>query len=344
MKAGCRILKPEDIPPAGRRTFGLDVLEGLSKKPKRIPPAYFYDQTGSELFREISGLEEYYITRCEYEILAGHRDELAGFLPREPFNLVELGAGDGRKTVLLLEHFLKSGFEFEYIPLDISADAIEELILTLEEKIPDSSLNVQGIVAEYFDGLKWLAERETRKSLVLFLGSNIGNFDRPGTRRFLQHLWNCLKPDDLALIGFDLKKNIDVLNGAYNDSRGVTRRFNFNLLERINRELGGNFDLDKFAFYSRYNVLSGAVESFLVSMEAQQVLVEDLEKIFSFEAWEAIHTESSYKFLESDIVCLAAEAGFVVERQFLDPSGYFADSLWRVVKPEPVEAGSCRSG
>ena len=264
-----------DIPQSFRRTFALDVLEGLSQRPKQIAPVYLYDRKGSKLFRQITALEEYYLTKCEHEILTVYKEEISQFLPRQSFNMIELGAGDGRKTVLLIDHFIKKQLEFEYITLDISPESVNGLTLSLEEMF-SPGLKVTGIIAEYFDGLKWLANKSSSKNLILFLGSNIGNFDYLSVRKFLRHLWDCLKPEDQVLIGFDLKKDIVVLNRAYNDPGGVTREFNMNLLDRINRELDGDFDRERFRYYSGYEVTTGAVESYLVSRERQEVSIRDL--------------------------------------------------------------------
>ena len=339
-KARYEILKP-DIPQSFRRSFALDVLEGLSKNPKQIAPVYLYDKKGSELFQEITDLEEYYLAQCEQEILTESREEICRSLPAEPFNLIELGAGDGHKTVLLIDYLIKKKFNFEYIPLDISPESMNGLTHSLGEIFCASDLKITGIIAEYFDGLKWFANRSSSRNLILFLGSNIGNFDPQGARKFLRHLWDSLNSGDQVLIGFDLKKDLAVLNRAYNDSRGITKEFNLNLLDRINRELGGNFDREKFSFYSAYDVVTGAVESYLVSMEKQEVFIRDLNMRFTFNAWEPIHTESSYKFLESEISCLAVETGFQVQKDFLDSRGYFTDSLWRVLKPGTSMVDAC---
>ncbi len=333
------VLKP-DIPQSFHRTFALDVLEGLSQRPKQIPPVYLYDEKGSSLFQQITTLEDYYVTQCEHEIFTVHKEEISLFLPRQSFNLIELGAGDGKKTVVLIDHFIKRYFDFEYITLDISPESVNDLTLKLKRMFPPA-LKVTGLIAEYFEGLKWLANKSSSNNLILFLGSNIGNFDLAGARRFLRQLWDCLKSEDQVLIGFDLKKDIEVLNRAYNDPAGVTREFNMNLLDRINRELGGNFDREKFLFYSGYDVTTGAVESYLVSKVRQEVFIRDINRVFSFEAWEPIHTESSYKFLETDIVCLAAETGYEVQKDFFDSRGYFIDSLWKVIKPARQSAGAC---
>jgi len=312
------------------QAFASDVLVGLSKIPKRLSSRYFYDKRGSRLFQKIMGLPEYYLTACEFDILKSQTDVFSSLIEGESFNLVELGAGDGRKTSILLEHFLKMSCDFQYIPIDISEASMETLSSHLSDKFPELTSN--GIVAEYFDGLKWLNYMNSQRNMVLFLGSNLGNFDKAHSRAFLHNLWNALNDGDYVVIGFDLKKDIKLMLKAYNDSEGVTAEFNLNLLRRINRELGGNFDLSKFQFHSSYDVLSGAMESYLVSKEKQTVFIKEISQSFSFEAWESIHTEYSYKYLESDIQELAAETGFVIEQQLYDSRKYFVDSIWRVQK------------
>jgi uncharacterized SAM-dependent methyltransferase len=196
-------------------------------------------------------------------------------------------------------------------------------------------------VGEYADGLQWLCqEHGERANLVLFLGSNVGNFTRARARNFLRRLWNDLRTDDYLLMGFDLKKDIDVLVAAYNDRQGVTARFNLNLLERMNRELGANFELSKFRHYGTYDVYQGAMKSYLVSLDRQSVHIESLGHSFEFEAWEPVHTEYSYKFLESDIVSLAADTGFSIDGHFYDSRRYFVDSLWRVNARNRIERAS----
>lgn len=312
------------------QAFGSDVLVGLSQIPKRLSSRYFYDERGSLLFQKIMDLPEYYLTASEFEILKSRTDAFSSLLEGESFNLVELGAGDGRKTSILLEHFLKKNLDFQYIPIDISEVSMQTLTNLLNKKFPKLTSN--GIVAEYLDGLKWLNYMNSQMNMVLFLGSNIGNFDKAHSRAFLHNLWNALNNGDFVVIGFDLKKDIDLMLKAYNDAEGVTAKFNLNLLRRINRELGGDFDLNKFQFHSSYDVFTGAMESYLVSKEKQTVFVKEISQSFLFEAWEPIHTEYSYKYLESDIQELAAETGFVIEKQLYDSKKYFVDSIWRVQK------------
>ena len=314
--------------------FALDVLVGLSAPRKSIPSKYFYDAMGSDLFRQITELPEYYPTACELEILEYHREAIARYGDYEPFNLVELGAGFSKKTTTLLEYFTDAKLDFRYVPIDISESAMCSLVESLNGRFP--TMEVNGLVADYFTGMKWLNNRHKRKSLVLFLGSSIGNFTHAQACVFMRNVWNCLNHDDLILIGFDLKKDIDLLLRAYNDSKGVTREFNLNLLHRINRELGGRFDMTKFRHFGTYDVFSGGMESYLVSQERQSVFIEKIGRSFTFEPWEPIHTEYSYKYLMSDIEQLARETGFEIYENFFDSRRFFTDSMWRVYKPGSV--------
>lgn len=313
------------------RDFALDVLVSLSERPKRLSSKYMYDDEGSDLFQRIMGVEEYYPTACEREILQEHGRSILATCGNEPLNLVDLGAGDGAKTMILLRALLESGIDFQFVPIDISEGAMQSLVTTVQAELPD--VPIDGLVCEYADGLDWLATHQSgRRNLLLFLGSNIGNFDKPRARAFLRRLWTALKDDDYALVGFDLKKDIDVLLGAYNDREGVTAAFNLNLLERINRELGGSFDLERFRHYGTFDVFSGAMQSYLVSLVEQDVRIESLGRSFHFEAWEPIHTEYSYKYLDQDIEDLAVDCGFEVEAKYRDGRRYFVDALWRVRK------------
>jgi L-histidine N-alpha-methyltransferase len=311
-------------------TFALDILVGLSEPRKTIPSRYLYDEEGSRLFLRITELPEYYLTDCELEILKAKVERVAAYVKDSPFNLVEFGAGHELKPSVLIESFLGRGLDFRYVPIDISSTALEELVARLEQRFPE--LHQRGVVSEYFTGMRWLANRDTRCNLVLFLGSNIGNFNRSQARVFLRNLWNALNDGDFVLIGFDLKKDIERLLSAYNDSAGVTAAFNLNVLTRINRELGGEFDCARFRHFGTYDVFSGAMESYLVSTDPQEVFVERIGRSFSFHAWEPIHTEYSYKYLESDILELARDTGFVLRENFFDSRRWFVDSLWQVKK------------
>ncbi len=325
------VLTP-DIKNDPAHELALSVLEGLSKKPKNLPSRLFYDDKGSELFKKIMELEEYYPTRCEAEILDQYSGKIAGYLTGEDVNIVELGCGDGTKTIKILNGFLKNQNKITFVPLDISRAAVDFLLGNLKKEYGKIPFSVQGLVAEYFQGLTWLTDNASQRNLVIFLGSNIGNFNRPTALRFLRHLWHSLNPNDLVLIGFDLKKDLDILYDAYNDKDGVTKEFNFNVLDRINQLLGGEFKRENFQHQGLYNIQTGAMESYLISQKDHTVNIEEVGKSFHFEAWEPIHMEYSYKYLKSDIENLAGDTGFEILENFTDKNGYFIDSLWKVIK------------
>jgi dimethylhistidine N-methyltransferase len=313
-----------------RDAFALDVLVGLSESPKWLPSKYLYDDRGSELFYRITQLPEYYVTGCELEIIQRDGRAMVSHLGDRPFNLVELGAGYGSKTIALLKQFLEMDLDFHYVPIDISELAMARLVNDIREQLPD--VRTEGLVSDYFNGLKWLNNRYSRQNFVIFLGSSIGNFLRAEARQFLRNVWNCLNHNDLTLTGFDLKKDIELLLLAYNDSQGITSEFNLNYLERINRELGGQFDISRFRHYGTYDVFAGGMKSYLVSLEPQTVFIESIGRSFTFEAWEPIHIENSYKYLKAEIDELAHLTGFEVKRHYIDSREYFIDSVWKVVK------------
>lgn len=313
-----------------REQFALDVLMGFSATEKFLPSKYFYDSFGSKIFEDITDVEEYYLTNCEFDVFHRNKSSLAEYLKGSHFNLIELGAGDGRKTKVLLDEFVEQGLDFEYLPLDISESAIQDLTSDCKERY--SELKTYGVVAEYAPGLKWICRNREGRKVALFLGSNIGNFARTTALGFLRMAWNSLSDGDMMLIGFDLKKDIDIFLHAYNDSKGVTSRFNLNLLSRINRELGGQFDINKYQHYGTYNPQRGAMESYLISLDDQEVFVKELEKSFKFRAYEPVHVEYSYKYLPKDIQELASAAGFEIVENFSDQKNYYVDSLWRVKK------------
>jgi L-histidine Nalpha-methyltransferase len=308
--------------------FARDVIDGLAKTPKAIPSKHFYDARGSALFQRITQVPEYYLTRCELEILETHGRRIATEFGSTPLRIVELGVGDGHKTAVLLQQLLERGADFQFAPIDICPEAIRVATEALCRQLPDLTPRIHGIAAEYLDGLASLGPCGGRRSVVLFLGSNIGNLSLPEARRFLRRVALALEPDDLLLIGFDLKKDVGVLEQAYNDASGVTREFNFNLLDRINRELDADFARDRFAHYAPYNPRAGRMESWLVSRARQSVQLRALDRQFEFEPWEGILVERSHKYNLDDIEALAASSSFLVRGHFLDRRRYFADSLW----------------
>ena len=325
------ITSPDAVKAFGEREiFAADVLVGLSETNKYLPSKYLYDEEGSRLFTKITNLKEYYPTSCEKETLQRNKEQIAAHVSAQPFNLVEFGSGDGQKTSVLIDHFLTQKYEFQYVPIDISHSANIELVDKFITDFPE--LDMEALTSDYFAGIRCLNNRSARRNLVLFLGSSIGNFSHAEARVFLRNLWNCLKNEDLLLIGFDLKKDIELLLSAYNDPAGVTALFNLNLLARINDELGGRFNLENFRHFGTYDVFSGAMESYLVSLVQQEVFIEEIGCSFKFRPWEPIHTEYSYKYLKSDIEQLARETGFQVCEHLYDSRKYFVDSIWEVRK------------
>lgn len=310
-------------------SFAIDVLTGLCSQPKQLSAKYFYDDAGSELFQKITQHDDYYPTRTEFDILSAIKHDLPALFGAEELDIIELGAGDGHKSKLLLDGFLAHGKRINFYPIDISEKALQLMQANIRNQ---DLLNVHGVVGDYFDGLQYIKHQSNNPALVLFLGSNIGNFDRSQNQGFLRKLWNSLQHGDHALIGFDLKKDIATLTRAYNDSSGFTRDFNLNLLKRINSELGGNFDLSKFQHFGSYNPILGAMESFLVATEDQDVYISSIQRSFHFSAFEPMHLEYSFKFLTSDVDYLSNQTGFEVVEHFTDPKDYFLDSLWRVEK------------
>ncbi len=309
--------------------FAMDIKLGLDESPKTLPSRYFYDEKGDILFQKIMDLDEYYLTRAEFEIFVRQKDEiLKAFLgDAQTFRLVELGAGDGTKTKVLLSHFLDKNISFTYSPIDISGNVLEQLKENLGDELP--TLKVEPIVGEYFSALEDLAVNDNAKEVVLFLGSNIGNFDVDSGVEFLTHVGENLSAGDMLLIGFDLMKSPQKILAAYNDKEGVTKAFNLNLLSRINEELGGNFKVDDFDHFPTYDPLTGETKSHIISKKDQEVYIEALDETFSFDAWEAIHTEVSQKYSYKMIERYANEAGFEIVQNFVDANKYFVDSLWK---------------
>lgn len=307
-----------------------DILKGLSKNRnnKSLPSKYFYDARGSKIFEKIMELDEYYPARLESEILEKSKKKIAKLTAGQRFNLIELGAGDGRKTSILIKEFIKSKLAFNYLPIDISKSAITNLIKTLKRQFPN--LSVTGIIAEYDDGLEYVKKNSVSRNVVLFLGSNIGNLTADETNSFLKNVRKSLNVGDYLIIGFDLKKDPRILQKAYDDPKGVTRDFNLNLLRRINHELGGNFNMNQFLHHEIYNPLTGAMESYLVSRKIQSVYIKKLNKTFMFDAWEPIHTEYSFKYTSRQIETLAAKNGFKVVMHCYDRRRFFADSIWKL--------------
>ena len=305
-----------------------EVRMGLQQTPKRLSSKFFYDAEGSRIFAEIMHSPDYYLTRSEYEVLDTHKADLLGlFAPdKRPFDLVELGAGDGLKTKILLGFLTNKNADFTYAPVDISEDALDNLVADVRRQWPDLPLNARH--DDYFNALEQLSEASDARRVVLFLGSNIGNFAPDEAIDFYQQLHDHLQPGDLVLTGFDLQKHPAIIHAAYNDRQGLTRAFNLNLLRRINRELDANFNLAAFDHYEVYNPETGEARSYLVSQKAQMVQINALDMTVSFDYGEIIHTEISRKFTRAQIESLAQQTGFSLTGWFTDCKGYFADVVF----------------
>jgi len=308
--------------------FLTEVLQDLGAKPKSLRSKYFYDDIGDDLFQQIMHCPEYYPTRCEAEILRSKADVIAETLRNgfDQFDLIELGAGDATKTSYILQEFVRKQVNMTYMPVDISSSMIDFLSTTLPERIP--GLKVQALNGEYFEMVDEANRRSSNHKAVLFLGGNLGNMPPEEALEFCKKLASSLQKGDLVLIGFDLKKNPKVIHAAYDDAGGLTKAFNLNLLTRINRELGGNFDISQFEHYASYDPSSGACKSFLVSLKAQQVTISGQN--IEFEKDEYIDMEISQKYSLEEIDKMASDAGFVPVERFFDSNNWFLDTVWRV--------------
>ncbi|MEC5174754.1 L-histidine N-alpha-methyltransferase [Chryseobacterium nepalense] len=307
-----------------------DVLTGLQSNPKHLSSKYFYDKTGDELFQKIMAMPEYYLTRCELDIFKNKTSELAEAIrfDDQPFDLIELGAGDAMKSTYLLKYLSEKRADFTYMPIDISGNILSVLENNLKDKLPE--INIKTLEGEYFQILKKAMKLSSRRKVILFLGGNIGNMTSKESEKFCTSLHQLLNSEDIVLIGFDLKKNPFTVLNAYSDKSGITAEFNLNLLTRINRELGGNFDIEQFEHYESYDPITGACRSFLISLKNQQVKIE--EETIDFAENEVIDMEVSQKFSKSDIEYLAEKSGFSITRNISDSKEWFIDSIWKVNK------------
>ncbi len=311
-------------------TFAEDVLNGLTDNPKHLSSKYFYDDEGSRLFQEIMKLPEYYLTRSEREIFRNQTDEIykAFHADKSEFDLIELGAGDGTKTSLLVDYFLKKNTKFRFVPIDISEEALNFLTEKFHKEFPD--LDIQTEQGDYFKTLETFKEKSETRKIILFLGSNIGNFSEEQALDFFKHLREVMNDDDLIFIGFDLHKNPKTIINAYDDSQNVTSRFNLNLLKRINLELGADFNTEEFLHYASYHPIERAARSFLISQKEQTVHIKSLNKSFKFKQWEPIFMEVSQKYNLEMIEKLANESGFEIAKNFFDKNHFYTNSLWKV--------------
>ncbi len=310
--------------------FENDVIQGLTSKQKFLSSKYFYNDKGSKIFQDIMRMPEYYLTDCELEIFTDCKQEILNdfSIKNARFELLELGAGDGLKTKILLSHFLDQKIDFKYLPIDISKDAVKTLVNELKIELPD--LKVDGLVGDYFDLIGDIEVNGYLKKIVLFLGSNIGNFSKQTSLDFFKSLRAVLNPQDQVFIGFDMKKDPQVILKAYNDPHGHTSAFNLNLLQRINDELAGNFNLDDFMHEEIYDEKSGTAKSYIISLKNQNVAIPSLNSSFLFRKGESVFMEMSQKYDLEMIDELASKSGFEVVRNYFDKRQYYVNSLWKL--------------
>lgn len=302
------------------KTFSEEISRSLNQKEKSIDPKFFYDLKGSELFDEICKLPEYYLTRTETKILKKIRNDLDNHIPKN-IRLVELGSGSAVKTRLLLDILDDKQNSIEYFPIDISEILEESSVKLLEDY---KNLSITGIIDTYEGGLRFIENYDDKPNLIAFLGSSFGNFTPEFGFAFLNNIATIMKKNDLFLIGVDLIKEKQVLEDAYNDSKGVTASFNQNILSRINDELRANFDLTKFVHYAVYNEKKQRIEMYLKSLEKQIVQIKKADLQVELQKDELIHTEHSHKYSISQIENIMRRAGFKIDKIWQDKKNPYA--------------------
>lgn len=306
--------------------FKTEVIEGLSKKQqKTLPSKYFYDKKGDELFVQIMALPEYYLTRAEMEIFQIKTKDLINALDlskAKKYDIIELGAGDGTKTIHLLRELIKQNFDFEYLPVDISRNALQGIEKFINRELP--SLVVKSNHNDYFNALQDL-KQNGRTKIILFLGSNIGNLTDELATEFIYQLGENLHIGDKIILGVDLKKSKDIVLPAYNDCKGITAQFNINLLDRINAELGANFVINQFVHAPVYDEINGIAVSYLKSLTDQKVVIG--ERTFNFQKDELIHTEVSRKYDDEVLKKILSKTDIRWENKILDSNQLFADYI-----------------
>ena len=307
--------------------FGKEVYEGLTAFPKHLSSKFFYDETGDKLFQDIMAMPDYYLTESEYAILERYSTEITQLFAGDgqPFSLFELGAGDGKKTKILLQQLVENKVDFDYRPIDISQNALDQLERSIKKELP--SVIVNALQGTYFDTLQDIGKQNGRKKIILFLGSNIGNLLHPQAIDFLQKMTAVLGEKDLLFMGMDQKKHPQTILNAYNDKEGITEAFNKNILKRINTEFHGNFNLDKFLHWEVYDPETGTAKSYLVATEKHTVAIADLDLKISFARWETIHTEISQKYDDPTVAWLTGKSGLEIVTSFSDKDDFFKDYI-----------------
>jgi len=305
------------------KTFSEEISSSLNRDSKFINPKFFYDKKGSDLFEKICSLPEYYPTRTEISILRKLQPELSSYIDKN-FRLVELGSGTSVKTRLILDILTQLQETIEYFPIDISeilTESSEELLKNYD------GLHITGIIDTYEGGLEFLKNFDDKKNLIIFLGSSFGNFSPNDGFKFLQTIYSTMKSGDLFLIGLDLVKDKPILESAYDDSQGVTAKFNLNILSRINAELDADFNLKNFSHHAIYNEEKQRIEMYLKSLVNQSVIVSKSDLLLNLEKDELIHTEHSHKYQLPQIHELLDSVGFEIKHTWLDNDKHFSLTL-----------------
>jgi len=305
------------------KSFAEEISSSLNSSSKFINPKFFYDKKGSEIFEKICLLKEYYPTRTEISLLKSLQDELPLFL-NGYFRLVELGSGSAVKTRLILDVFDKVFDKIEYFPIDISEILTESSELLLKDY---ENLSITGVIDTYEGGLEFIENFDQKRNLIIFLGSSFGNFSPHDGKKFLQKINSTMKDDDLFLIGLDLVKDKALLENAYDDSEGITAKFNLNVLSRINDELDADFDLNNFKHKAVYNEKEQRIEMYLKSLVSQSVIISKSNLSLQLQRDELILTEYSYKYKIEQIHELMSQTGFQIKHIWLDEKNYFSLTL-----------------
>jgi L-histidine Nalpha-methyltransferase len=308
-----------------QHTFARDVAHGLAARPKWLPPKYFYDERGSQLYAQICQLPEYYPYRAELEILRTYAAEIHAEIGH--LALVEFGSGSATKTRYLLSAYERAGHAFRYCPVDISQEILWDTAHQLLQEY--RHIRIRAMHADFAGRPEVIQAFRLEGKAVAFFGSSLGNFTPAESSHFLRRTAALMGPDDVFLLGIDLKKSPTILVPAYDDAQGVTAAFNLNILHRINRELEGQFDVQKFEHRALYNDVQGRIEMHLRSRQAQRVRIGKIEQVISFVEGETIHTENSYKYTVDEVRELGRQAHLVLHRTWFDDRCHFLLALFR---------------
>lgn len=301
-----------------KKSFEDDVIYGLNSNPKSLQPKYFYDAKGSELFEKICLTPEYYVTRTEAAILKEHSDDISAANDNKKI-IVELGSGSSVKTRYILNSFIRQQGSVTYVPVDVSEILVESGNALLNDF---EGLNVKGIIGEYEESLHIISENFPQPKIIVFLGSSIGNFDLPHAQEFLKMISETMNQGDSLLIGFDMVKDINILNAAYNDKDGVTAEFNLNLLRRIKNEFKADMDISNFEHNAFFNTIESRIEMHLVSKCDQSIKLNSSSTV-NFKKGETIHTENSYKFTDEMIMEMIEKSGLRLSNKWNDNRNWF---------------------